>query len=406
MRTIFLLPNFMLLQKLLKFCIVLAPCVLFGCKHNENEHAITTLPEKNIKNIRLSSIIENYRFIPLESEPVEALINDRYGMKTIISDNFIYIVPTGIPSSDKIYVFSYPEGKFMYCHNKAGRGPGEYITISDFDVYGNIIYILNLDKILSYTYDGKFIRQFDLGIRSSNFRVIDENTFFIISQARLGDSEQKKIYIVNEQGDVINSKLEPKQSLRLKKIIDPLKLDKNNFFYQLGRSNDLVVYNIKEKSFRDERLVSQNILTHDEEEKHLLQQGLNQYGLNDYSTLKAIHITEMIGTNNDLFFTVRDTKHEAKETNYVMSITNGKIRHIIEKPYIDDITFTGLLLNTINYASSEQYFISFFNPDELKNGIQNYELDSSGEHYNWMKDIFTKKLREDDNIVLVEYRFK
>ena len=393
-------------QKKLIFCIVLASCILYGCKHNENERAITTLPEKYVQNIRLSSIIGDYRFIPLDSEPVEALINDKFGMKIIISDRFIYIVPTNISSNDKIYVFSYPEGKFICCHNKTGRGPGEYITISDYDVFNNIIYVLNMDQILSYTYDGKFIKQYDIGIRSSNFRVIDENTFFIVTQTILGESGQEKIYIINEQGDVLNSILEPKQSLRLTKIIDPLKLDNNHFFYQLGRSNDLLVYNTKENSFQNEQLVSQNILTHDEEEKHLLQQGLNQYGLNDYSTLKAMYIPRMAKTNNDLFFTIRDTKYETKQINYVMSINNGKIRHVIEQPYIDDISFTGSLLNTINYASSEKYFVSYISPEKFKEGILNYELDSSSEHFNWMKNVFVKNLREDDNIVLVEYNFK
>ena len=396
------------MEKLLKnSCIVLAFCFLLGCKSNKNEHALTTLPEEFAKNIRLSSVIDYYRFIPLESEPVEALIDNKRRLKTIISDKFIYIVPEGIPSTEKIYVFSYPEGKFMYCHNKTGRGPGEYNAIFDYDVYNNIIYVLDINKILSYTHDGKFIRQVDIGVRPSNFRVIDENTFVVVATAPPDKPQPKRIYIINDQGEVLNSTLEPKQSFRLSRTIDPLRLDHNTFLYQLGRSNDLLMYNVKENSFRDERLVSQNILTHKEEEQHLLQLGLNQYGLYDYSALKAIYISRMIGTNNDLFFTVRDTRGEAKEINYVMNITNGKIRHVIEKPYIDDITFTGLfLLGTMSNASSEHYFVSYISPERLKKGIKDYVPDSDTEHYNWMKNVFVKNLREDDNIVLIEYRFK
>ena len=388
---------------------ILAFSILCSCSNKINENAITTLPEKSAQNILLSSIVEHIRFIPLASEPPEAIVNDRFGVKVMISENYICVVQTD--PGNMVHIFSYPDGKFIHRHNRIGRGPGEYTYISDVDVYKDTLYILSFNTILAYTLDGKFIAEYNIGMRAIRFRVIDQNSFLLISHilsSEVANTEKQRLYIVNTQGEILHSLLDPKQSLQFDRPIDPMKFDHNTFLYQLGRSNDFISYNIKEQSFKNERLVSQDILSHEEEEKHLVQQGLNQFGLNDLSTLKALHISRMAVTNNDLFFTIRDSRQEVSQTHYIMSKNGGKIRYAVKEPYINDISFTERppLLNLISNGFSERYFVSYMSPYQLINGIENYKSDTYPPHYYQMMDTLVKNLKEDDNLVLVEFSFK
>ncbi|MDR2585249.1 MAG: 6-bladed beta-propeller [Prevotellaceae bacterium] len=376
-------------------------CIFFASCNDYSGNAITAIPDTSIVNISLSSIIDHCELIALRSDRPDAVINDQFGLKLLVTDLYIYVLPAA-PNNKKIHVFSNPDGNFIYCLDKIGRGPGEYLSITDFDVYKDSIYVLNLNTIITYTQSGNFIKEYKVGIRASNFKVIDENTFLIVAMR----TEEYKLYVINEQKGVINKYLRPKESLRLTKTVDPLLLDQNFLIYQLGRSNDFALYNTKENSFKNERLVTQNILSHEEEEKHLVKQGLNQFGLNDYNTLRAVHISKMAGTNKDLFFTIKDTRQGVKQTHYIMSKDNGKIRYAIEEPYIDDVSFTGSLLTHINDGSSDNFFISYFQASELKDGIKNFRSDSYTEPFILIKDFFANYSGEDDDIVLVKFCFK
>ena len=131
-----------------------------------------------MQNVLLSSLIDHVRFIPLASEPPEAIINDRFGIKVIISENYIYVVQT--EPINMVHVFSYPNGKFIHRHHRISRGPGEYTYIGDVDVYHDTLYILSLNSIFAYTFDGKYIDEYNIGMRANNFRVIDQNIFLLI----------------------------------------------------------------------------------------------------------------------------------------------------------------------------------------------------------------------------------
>lgn len=88
------------------------------------------------------------RVIPLETTD-ESVISDI--KKAVFKNNQIYIQDR---SSHKLRIFSI-DGKYIGSLSRQGRGPGEYIKLTDFDVDKDYIYVLSADnkKIIQYDYD-------------------------------------------------------------------------------------------------------------------------------------------------------------------------------------------------------------------------------------------------------------
>lgn len=95
--------------------------------------------------------IEELKYIPLETRSECLMSSIR---KILVKDNKIYILDNDVANS--IFVFSL-EGKFIYKINKPGKGPGEYVSLSDFDVdnFGNIFVNDQMSrKIIKYSNSG------------------------------------------------------------------------------------------------------------------------------------------------------------------------------------------------------------------------------------------------------------
>lgn len=117
--------------------------------------------------------IKELKYIPLEtrSECLMSSIN-----KILVRDNKIYILDNDVANS--IFVFSL-EGKFIYKINKPGKGPGEYISLTDFDVdkFGKIIVNDQMSrKIIKYSNNG------------ANFLEISNNDLYYLHLNYINDS--------------------------------------------------------------------------------------------------------------------------------------------------------------------------------------------------------------------------
>ena len=111
-----------------KILVVASLLCLFACQHKQENKvesvdantlaidSLTNLPEQKIKEIR---------YIPLETND-DILIG---GVSTVRYVNgYFYFI-----SSQKILVFD-KQGKFAYCIDKVGQGPGEYTSAWGVDV--------------------------------------------------------------------------------------------------------------------------------------------------------------------------------------------------------------------------------------------------------------------------------
>jgi len=113
--------------------------VAFFCFCSRNSHCekegsesvleIDLLSEPESGITKLSEIAENVEYIPLQTTD-SSLIGDLV-RKIVNVENRIYILNSGLQS--EILCFN-TDGKFCYRIDKSGRGPEEYLSLTDFDI--------------------------------------------------------------------------------------------------------------------------------------------------------------------------------------------------------------------------------------------------------------------------------
>ncbi len=113
--------------------------------------------------------------VPLETNE-DCLVDEIRKLK--ISGDTIYIA-----DETKITMFSLRDGSYLGNIHKHGRGPGEYIILTDFDVFDSRLYVLsNVDReIIMYNASGDVLRTINTGEGFSNLSVIDEDNIWLYS---------------------------------------------------------------------------------------------------------------------------------------------------------------------------------------------------------------------------------
>lgn len=124
--------------------VMLLMILLFSCgressREKDNTGSVLEIdllsePESGIT--KLSEIAENVEYMPLQTTD-SSLLGDVV-LKIVNIDNRIYIL-NSVEDEDEILCFN-TDGKFSYKINKTGRGPEEYLSITDFDIsYDNTL---------------------------------------------------------------------------------------------------------------------------------------------------------------------------------------------------------------------------------------------------------------------------
>jgi hypothetical protein len=138
---------------------------------------ITLHLEKEIKSMSsertLNDISSDYRVIPLETNDFCLLSAPRIKH---VSDSDIWIEDNHV-----IYRFD-KKGRLLFKLDKKGQGPEEYLSISDFVIdYRTqtiFIYDMNKKKIITYSFEGKYLDAFKNDFIGS-FDLINENDFIV-----------------------------------------------------------------------------------------------------------------------------------------------------------------------------------------------------------------------------------
>jgi hypothetical protein len=174
-----------------------------------NESLITIRIEDKINNlIQSDSLFEFFKAIPLETSS-ECLLNKP--VKVVIHDHKIFIQD----HNNVLYVFNI-DGSFIRQIGNKGRGPEEFITLSDFDFdsLGNI-YIIDRSKIVKYSSNGDHIRSFPLHYNTGGFicypeqLIVRDSSRFIIWGGSSGILENKNedlyaMYEISESGEILS----------------------------------------------------------------------------------------------------------------------------------------------------------------------------------------------------------
>lgn len=117
----------------------------------------------NVKNVRLSKT---------ESSALSRIESIRWNEDKI-----------AINSNQQIYVFDW-KGINLDIISKRGKGMGEYIQISDFQLYNDTLYVLSAlqQSLLLYTCEGNFIRKYDLNDVYRHFVIIGDGLIVLSSE--------------------------------------------------------------------------------------------------------------------------------------------------------------------------------------------------------------------------------
>lgn len=115
----------------LHYIIILIIC-LSGCKHeNTNTQCIYFDFTRHMKDIHTTDLIKDYKLIPLETR--DSVIIGKID-KAILYKDRIYIAI--FHREQAVYIFNL-QGKFLHKINKIGRGPEEYLQLSDIFIDQN-----------------------------------------------------------------------------------------------------------------------------------------------------------------------------------------------------------------------------------------------------------------------------
>lgn len=128
-----------------------------------------------LDTISLAECIANVSYIPLET-PAEAFIYE--ADKVLVDDAYIYIADL---RGDKIVVYD-NEGKYLYCLDKKGNGPGEYLEMRNFTTDGERLYLIDNyhHKVFIYACkDGAFIGTKDMPLVADDLAYLADGKFLL-----------------------------------------------------------------------------------------------------------------------------------------------------------------------------------------------------------------------------------
>ncbi|WP_142683855.1 6-bladed beta-propeller [Chitinophaga polysaccharea] len=110
--------------------------------------------------------------------------------KILFFDHKIYVADFSI--SKAIFVYD-SSGHFLSKFGKAGRGPGEYLELWDFDVTSKGVELLADDRrILRFTHEGSFVNEIATRFYSFKFKILSDNKYVFYTKYRENTSFFKK----------------------------------------------------------------------------------------------------------------------------------------------------------------------------------------------------------------------
>lgn len=270
-------------------CLLILLELLCGCSGNgqivNDDVVVIEIPmKKDNSEFRLSEFVDSISYVPLET-------NDRCLIgsmdKLIVTDRYYYVIDKETTSS--IFCFD-TKGKFIRKVGRKGVAEGEYVSITDVNLYNDKIYVLDseLMKLFIFTSEGDLEKEIKIDYVAESFTVIDDSWICLFfdfkhNQNLLSQDEYPNLLFLNiEDGTKIpdlyfDSKLCTSGiiSLYANFIYDgTLIIPLNDTIYQVSAPKDLKrIYSLQfddkyidnKKSYLD-KLASERVEAHQVEE--------------------------------------------------------------------------------------------------------------------------------------------
>ena len=175
--------------------IILIFFTAFSCKnHTEKKEELITF--KNALDYSENTILfDDVRFVKLENN-MEGVVGENVKMK--VYDDKIYILDNETQGS--LLCFD-SEGNFINKTGHKGKGPEEYLSLSDFCIHNDTIDLLVQNPesyIYSYSSDGSFIRKLEVPQHAASFECLSDGNYIINSQYSFGS--KKRLFVMDRNG--------------------------------------------------------------------------------------------------------------------------------------------------------------------------------------------------------------
>lgn len=221
--------------------------------------------------------------------------------KVMISQDTLFVMDR---SRRTVFVFSANDGRFINKISKTGRGPGEYIDLSDCDIWHGLIYILSYpDKKLNvYSPNGEHIKSIELPNQYSKLKVVNGGKAWLYAEN--SNSDLYNFAQLDMASGTIDVKFDPfAENCSYHKEASPFCGQCEDCLY-VGKYFDSRIYALSDHEYKpiyDLRLNLQNKVPHADLEKHTLMELSETYRYKE-----VLHnITYVMRHDNSLFIAVR-----------------------------------------------------------------------------------------------------
>ena len=199
------------MKKTVSLFLFLHIFLLLKCKKKEdletNDHKIIEVENKFSKApILFSEVIDSISFIKLETTS-KCIIGEI--KKVIPYKNKVYIHDSKTKS---ILCFN-PKGEFLKKIKAIGKGPGEYLKISEFFISNDKIHIYDamLRKILLYSTEGEFIEAIKTGRDLIRYIIpLDDGGYLCSNELDSGENTRVGFWKINNKGKTQEPNKQPK----------------------------------------------------------------------------------------------------------------------------------------------------------------------------------------------------
>ena len=164
------------MRKFPYFSFVLGLVVISCVSQTKNEPNVQEISVDINKQADISKFVSSFDgCVPLETNE-DCLVDEIRKLKMV--GDTIYIA-----DDTKIIMFSRRDGSCLGKIHKQGRGPGEYITLTNFDVFDSKLYVLSSidEEIIEYSSCGDVLRTIDTKEGFRDLLVMNKNNIWLYS---------------------------------------------------------------------------------------------------------------------------------------------------------------------------------------------------------------------------------
>jgi hypothetical protein len=381
-------------MKNMKYVLLALIVMLCGCKENHsfsNQSIACSKPQKEHRQ-KISEMLKYFRVIRLETTD-QSLIGGHIGKIKKISDGYF------ISSDRKELLLFNSDGTFKQKIGQTGSGPGEYSSLSDYDVFknGNIV-ILDVNKLIMYDREGVYIKTIPLNFIAFNIKTVGDDIMLLYSSG-----ENYMIHEADLSGKIIKREFKNTQPTRIGKNISFVVYGNDKIICQVGRSNDCIFYDFNNHEFTSAKLLCDDIMTASEEENFVETHGLNY--LEKRSGVKFID--GISGCHTHLLFAYGSVREGF--TAQALDLRDKSIKYVISSDDINDVTFTSpFFMEYACLAEGQDCFITYVSPAKIQIGLEKHREFWKNPNYRKLEKMFMENRTEipDENPCLVEFIFK